>query len=108
MTDTSPILVVRHLGKMYQRIHEEPMLLREAFFLMASRSKRFEDFWALKDVSFEASPGETVGVVGRNGSGKSTLLQAVAGATYPTEGSVSTRGVSCSIGSTAPRIAPPT
>lgn len=90
MSDT--VIAVRDLGKKYQRIHEQPMLLREAFFLLASRTKRYEDFWALSGVSFDVSRGETLGVVGRNGSGKSTLLQVLAGATYPTTGTVSTRG----------------
>lgn len=80
------------VGKRYQRVHERPMLLREALLFLAGRSRRIEDFWALRHLSFEVFRGETMGIVGRNGSGKSTLLQLVAGSTFCTEGVVSTRG----------------
>jgi ABC-2 type transport system ATP-binding protein len=62
--------------------------------LFAGRSRRTRpgEFWALRNVSFEVAPGESIGVVGRNGQGKSTLLKLVAQVMLPDEGTVAVHG----------------
>jgi lipopolysaccharide transport system ATP-binding protein len=57
-----------------------------------SDGARTEDFWALKDVTFDVEPGEVIGIIGRNGAGKSTLLKVLSQITRPTGGEVTLRG----------------
>lgn len=88
-----PITVrAANLGKCFQRVHERPMLLREAFMLASRRRRQVDDHWAVRHVSFDLRAGETFGIIGANGSGKSTLLALLGGTSFPTEGTVSTRG----------------
>jgi ABC-type polysaccharide/polyol phosphate transport system ATPase subunit len=56
-----------------------------------------EDFWALRDVSFEVKRGEVVGIIGRNGAGKGTLLKILSRITEPMQGRVTLRGLVASL-----------
>ena len=51
-----------------------------------------EDFWALKDVSFEVNQGDRIGIIGRNGAGKSMLLKILSRITEPTTGRIKIKG----------------
>ena len=89
---------VTSLSKCYE-IYETPGDRLRQFIMPRVRrifgrahKQYFNEFWALKDVSFEVKKGETVGIIGRNGSGKSTLLQMICGTLSPTSGSIQTNG----------------
>lgn len=98
MFSESLTIAVQSLGKKYD-IYAKPVdrlkqmiIPRIGRVIGVGRSSYFDEFWALRDVTFSVRRGETVGIVGRNGSGKSTLLQLVCGTLHPTEGLVTTRG----------------
>lgn len=66
--------------------------LKEYFIKLAKHELFFEEFRALKHISFDIHRGEVVGLVGTNGSGKSTMLKIIAGVLEPSEGSVKVHG----------------
>jgi lipopolysaccharide transport system ATP-binding protein len=93
---------VESLGKCYHIPKQREghyLTLRDRLttvFKRGSVDQLREDFWALKDVSFDLPKGEVLGVIGRNGSGKSTLLKMISRITEPTKGRITVHGrVSC-------------
>lgn len=91
-------IVVEEVGKcycFYRQPHDrlKQMIVPRLWRAVGRRTPvYYEEFWALRDVSFEVQRGETVGIIGRNGSGKSTLLQLICGTCTPTVGRISAGG----------------
>lgn len=89
-----PILEIQNISKKFRINHEQqPYLsLRDSLTSIFRDKSSKEDFWALKDVSFDVMPGDTVGIIGKNGAGKSTLLKILSKITPPTSGKIIGRG----------------
>ncbi|MFO0358538.1 MAG: ABC transporter ATP-binding protein [Sphingobacteriaceae bacterium] len=89
-----PILEIQSISKKFRINHEQqPYLsMRDSIASIFKDRSTKEDFWALKDVSFDVMPGDTVGIIGKNGAGKSTLLKILSKITPPTSGKIIGRG----------------
>ncbi len=83
---------VTDVSKRYFLRKEAGRSLKSTFLGVLTGKRIREDLWALKNVSFSAEKGETLGVIGANGAGKSTLLGVIAGTITPTSGSVRVEG----------------
>ncbi|MET3636034.1 MULTISPECIES: ABC transporter ATP-binding protein [Curtobacterium] len=86
-TTVAPVISVRDAGIRFKRNRRASRSFKD-LFAGSNRRKRADEFWALRNVSFDVRPGEAIGVVGRNGQGKSTLLKLVAQVMLPDEGRV--------------------
>lgn len=85
-----PAVVVDAVSKRFRLYRERNQSLKAA--LMRGGRASFDEFWALKDVSFEIAEGSTFALIGENGSGKSTLLKCIARILTPERGDVRTHG----------------
>jgi ABC-type polysaccharide/polyol phosphate transport system ATPase subunit len=90
--DRTPAIVVNDVSKRFRLYRDRATSLKETITARRGRRARFEDFWALRDVSLSIPKGTTYGLIGHNGSGKSTLLRVMAGIHPPTSGRVQTVG----------------
>jgi lipopolysaccharide transport system ATP-binding protein len=99
---STAILQVRDLSKVYRkasqqrafgyRTLQEELLRLLGWFTGGRQARQSEQFWALRDVSFEVQAGEAVGIIGRNGAGKSTLLKILSRITEPSSGAIDIYG----------------
>jgi ABC-type polysaccharide/polyol phosphate transport system ATPase subunit len=89
-------VAVENLCKRFRIPHEKRRTLLDHAYavtsLLGGRPWSYEEFWALKGVTFSIQPGESLGIVGPNGSGKSTLLKLLAGIMKPDSGTISVEG----------------
>lgn len=90
--DRDVIIEVNNVSRRFNLARERVDSLKEYFVRKIKGNLQFDEFWALKDVSFKVERGQSVGLIGLNGSGKSTMLKIIAGVLKPTQGSVSVHG----------------
>jgi ABC-2 type transport system ATP-binding protein len=91
--ESGPIIIADDLGIKFHANRRRRMKVRE----LLAKGKTgapgaHEEFWALRNVSFEVQRGEAVGIIGGNGHGKSTLLRLISGVMIPDEGTAWVQG----------------
>lgn len=86
------VIEVNNVSMKFNLSQEKVDSLKEYVIKFLKREIKFNEFWALKNVSFKVEKGDRVGILGLNGAGKSTLLKVIAGVFKPTEGEVIKRG----------------
>ena len=87
----TPAIRFHRVGKKFKLSPSRPRSFQQILVDRRLRAPA-EEFWALKDVSFEIQPGETVGLIGANGSGKSTILKLISRIIDPSAGEVTSTG----------------
>ena len=92
MDENKVIIDVDHVTVRFNLATQKIDNLKEYFIKLVKRQLMFQEFLALKDVSFQVRQGEGWGLIGTNGSGKSTMLKAISGIIKPHKGSISVNG----------------
>lgn len=87
------MIKAEHVSLCYRMNYDRVKSIKEYAVQLLKGKIQYDEFWALKDLSFEVRKGEVLGIIGHNGVGKSTPLKAVSGILKPTQGSVEVDGV---------------
>lgn len=86
------MIEVQNVSMRFNLAKERTDTLKEYALKFLKGQLMYDEFWALRDVSFTLNEGESLALIGRNGSGKSTMLKIIAGVLAPTKGKVTVRG----------------
>ena len=92
MADKKVMVEVDNVTVRFNLANQKVDNLKEYFIKLIKRELMFQEFFAVKDVSFTVHKGEAWGLIGTNGSGKSTLLKTISGIIKPHQGKVSIHG----------------
>lgn len=87
-----PAIIVDNVSMKFNLSKEKVDSLKDYIIESIKKEIKYDEFWALQNVSFTVEKGDRVGILGLNGAGKSTLLKVIAGVFKPTEGSVTKHG----------------
>ncbi|MBR5225948.1 MAG: ABC transporter ATP-binding protein [Clostridia bacterium] len=87
-----PMIEVKNVSMRFRMANDNIHSIKEYVVQMLKGKIKYNEFEAMKDVSFDVMPGEVVGLIGHNGAGKSTTLKVISGILKPSAGSVNVRG----------------
>ena len=87
-----PAIIVDNVSMKFNLSKEKVDSLKDYIIKSIKKEIKYNEFWALQNVSFTVEKGDRGGILGLNGAGKSTLLKVIAGVFKPTEGSVTKHG----------------
>lgn len=86
------IIRAKNISMRYLMTYDRIKSIKEYLVQLVKGKIKYEEFWALRNVSFEIKKGEVVGIIGHNGAGKSTLLKVISGILKPTDGELEVHG----------------
>lgn len=92
MSEDNIAIKVDNVSIKFNLSSEKVDTLKDYVIKFLKREIKYDEFWALQNISFDVMKGERLGILGLNGAGKSTLLKIIAGVYQPTEGSVTRNG----------------
>ena len=86
------MIQAENVSMCYRMTYDRVKSIKEYLVQLLQGKIQYEEFWALKDVSFQVDRGEVLGIIGHNGAGKSTLLKVISGILKPTDGQIAVHG----------------